>query len=245
MAQDNLQSPLVEHCDLDTEIMGINVARVTTSGVVGEKVETILLRLKEQKYTLVYWQSLDDRSEYFLMELPYRGERYGTNIVYMLPINNAPSNIDGSEAVSSLAGEEPEKVKRFVRICTRYSHLSQDPRIEKAHVYALFDCWLQDGMKKRNNRKAVLSRQNNQVIGMAVYTVDEGSLHINLFAVSEELHRRGYGTELLHCILGEARTNGCSVVSVVTQKENKHSILFYENYGFKEQYHYGIYHFWL
>ena len=155
--QFNIRSPLVEHCELDTEIMGIKVARVITSGVTTGELNETLYQLKRQKYRLVYWQSNETGQEEILQSLSYSGKKIGTNVLCVLPVKESSASTETSAVTASIDDISRENLNSLVRSCTRYSHLSEDPNIDKAHVYRLFDCWLQDGLHRSNNRKIIVS----------------------------------------------------------------------------------------
>ena len=80
----------------------------------------------------------------------------------------------------------------------------------------------------------VVARRGDAIAGFAIMQYRETSAHLNLFAVSPQLRRRGIGSALLQWLEATAMVAGIQIIRMEARERNAAARSFYKAHGYRE-----------
>ena len=235
-------------CEVDSTIMGINVAKILPAQIPPHTLQKLLRYLREREFKLVYWAT-NEHTAYDFDAIDYISQGYccAQNITY-----NIDNGIYFQYATDMISGIEEFKGERsngdldkLAIECCKFSHLNTDPVIPKEHVMQLYLEWIRNSISGTLADGIFTAVLHERIIGMVTYTCDPPIGRIGLIAVNRDERRRGWGRKLLRKVNEVLINNKCSYVEVVTQYDNIPAKGLYEKFGFSSTDHNRIYHLWL
>lgn len=106
----------------------------------------------------------------------------------------------------------------------------------------LYKMWIEKSVNGTLADYVLVAQQNSKIVGMLTLKLKENFSEIGLVAVS--LQGQGIGNKLMQKAFQLTKTHHKKLIKVVTQKENKGAMLFYEKNGFYVKKIDYVYHYW-
>ena len=141
----------------------------------------------------------------------------------------------------------PKYQNQISNLCIQsgeYSRFKIDKNFQNNEFTKLYEIW---GANAINNiSKTILAEfdEINNIIGIAIVSVHESTLNIEIIAVDKVSRNMGIGTALINQIYNFCNKNQCVKIDVVTQLDNHTACSFYEKNGFHLNNLDYIYHIW-
>ncbi len=238
---------LYSFCDVDSTIMGVNVAKILPAQIPPNTLQKLLQYLRERRFKLVYWAA-DQHELYDFDVIDYISEGYhcAQNITYNIDNSIYLHSTDNITGIQEYRGRySNEDLEKLAIECCKFSHLNCDPVIPKEHVMQLYLEWIRNSIAGTSADGILTAVLNGRIIGMVTYTCNPPRGRIELIAVDGDRRRNGWGMKLLKKVNEVFIDNECSDIEVVTQYNNIPAKSLYEKFGFSSTNHNNIYHIWL
>jgi dTDP-4-amino-4,6-dideoxy-D-galactose acyltransferase len=234
-----------QQLDWDSDILGLSVARILTSALSIEKLQSLLQRLKAQGVKLVYYLvSSDD------MNSQKAAQRCGGYLVdkkvsYYLDLTSLPplpcnKNIEIYTANSATAELEAIAIE-----IGQHSRFAQDPQLRAEQVNKLYKAWINNCCKKLVAKVVLVSKEQESIIGLVAIDKKHGRADLSLVGVAAGHQGQGIGKQLVYAAQNWSLKQGYVTSQVVTQKTNLKACRLYESCGYQLEKIEYFYHFWL
>ncbi|MBL7003613.1 MAG: ribosomal protein S18-alanine N-acetyltransferase [Gammaproteobacteria bacterium] len=79
-----------------------------------------------------------------------------------------------------------------------------------------------------------IAEQKNKIVAYGVISVGAGESHILNISVPKEQQKKGYGKQLLHHMICQAKINKADMALLEVRESNRNAIALYESQGFNE-----------
>jgi dTDP-4-amino-4,6-dideoxy-D-galactose acyltransferase len=107
----------------------------------------------------------------------------------------------------------------------------------------MYRIWLEKSVDGRLADAVLVAVDGNELNGFVTIRKDENKGTVGLIAVDQSVRGKGIGRELLLAVENWGRSNGCSAISINTQKENSGACNFYLKSGYAVVRSLDIFHF--
>lgn len=231
----------------DTDFFGFVVARIIPDRLTLVELEKVLLELKKETVSLVYWACDPSDLESQQSAKTFGGFLADTKVTYTINI----------KSISSLCSQvEHAAIERYTQSlpCPEleglalksgiYSRFNKDPKISKEQFERLYKHWIFNSVKKKGN-SIFVAKHNNRIVGMVTLGQENNYGKIELIAVDEKMRGKKTGTSLLNVAIKFFVSRGCKMARVVTQADNMAGCSLYEKNGFNIEKTELFFHFWI
>ncbi len=237
-------------CNLDSDILGFPVARISASAVNDGSIKEVFEILKGEKVGIAYWAlSSNELNMHRTVINENCGLYTAANITYSLDIEDPdPEKPDLPEKIGKLS-EQPidnqHKLFELARECNRYSHLNRNPGLPGFFADEMYTRWMENSLSGIEADEIFIATRREQTIGFVACSYFSHEFKIGLISVDRLERRKGWGTGLINSAITKAGENGLTKLKVITQIDNIPARNLYEKAGFKAVEINYIYHFWL
>lgn len=126
----------------------------------------------------------------------------------------------------------------------KFSRFNLDDKIRKDKFEELYRLWIFNSLHNKKEEKVIVYRSNKKIIGLITLKKLDRSGTIGLIAVDSKYRGKGIGKVLLNWAEHWFIENGCNIITVITQSENKPACKLYESFGFQIEKKELFYHIW-
>ncbi|WP_218813717.1 GNAT family N-acetyltransferase [Rickettsiella endosymbiont of Dermanyssus gallinae] len=231
--------------DWDSHILGLSVAKILTTPLTTQELETLLQTLKAQGVKLVYWliDSTDALSQQAAQDCA--GFLADEKLSYCLDLMTlAPLPPDkGVEVYSEYtANAELEAIAIEISQFSRFAH---DPKLSAEQVSKLYKAWINNACRKIVAKAVLVIKEQSSIAGMVVIDEKQARGDLSLVGVTPAYQGQGLGKRLVHAAQHWCLEHGYFISQVVTQKTNPKACRLYESCGYQLEKMEYFYHFWL
>lgn len=235
----------VAKLDWDSRHFGFEVAKIAAGVSTGQEFQA----------ALDYCRAASVRCVYFLANSKDVDSWTRAIGVGFRPVD-VRVELDRAELVGSVRSpdEEPADLAteaelpdllRLARVAFTESRFYRDKNFPPGKAEELFALWTERGVREPQFFTVMRRHESSPAGFLTGRVTDDGSGHIDLVAVSDELRGRGIGARLLAAALGEFRRRGCRAVSVATQGSNTAAQRLYQAQGFRTRSVHLWFHLWI
>jgi len=206
--------------DWDTDFFGVTVARINEPILNEIKLSDILLELKAEGVTLVYWPS----SQKFEKEIVKRlgGILADNKTTFSMGFRSL--NIEdcvSTDIVEVYNESMPIKDIEDLAIQSgEYSRFAVDQNIPLEKFVALYNIWIKRSLRKEIAEEVLVIREDKRVVGMVTLGNKNGRGDIGLIAVDRNYRGKQYGEKLVRAAQRWFVKHGYEFGQVVTQGMN-------------------------
>lgn len=234
----------IKKLEWDTDFFGVNSAKVILNNDINKKdIDEIIKYLKDNNYVFITIQNRNnnDNNNYILKDL---------NNIFIADVNiqftkkidvNIKNDVDNK---ISIQNNVPyiEDIEKIASTSFIYSRFTNDKNLRNGDkVYCK---WVSNSFQNQDKYFA-LYKENNNITGFLLFSLENESLVIELIAVDSKLKHKGIGKKLINSIEVFSKNNNIKNINVGTQVNNINAQNFYINCGFKHKENHSIYHLWL
>ncbi len=239
---------MYQFCEIDSSIMGINVAKIIPTLMSLKQLDEILIKLQSKNFELAYWaMESDNLKGNGLPEDYFYGYCGAQNITYTRSLKDVTPGLPEVSIDIKPYSEDVSLVelRRLSIECSLHSRFRNDPRIPDEHVDELYRIWMDNSVKGIVADKVLVAYSHNKIAGFITYSYKARIGKIGLIAVESDLRRNKFGTALICEAQSQLSIKGCEYLSVITQSTNTPARRLYEECGFNCTATHNMYHFWL
>jgi dTDP-4-amino-4,6-dideoxy-D-galactose acyltransferase len=233
------------HLGWDSEVFGFKVAKLTIAEYDESYLLSILKRLKENNYRLVYWHGRGAEEEILKM---HGGNLVDEKVTYLKELKGKPIIDLGSlYSIAPYLLKEPEHaLLKLAQESGAYSRFRLDPLFPFAAFEKLYNLWMIRSVRREIAYEVLVVKDiHSALCGVVTLGEVSGKGNIGLLAVASRARGQGLGRLLITAAEGYFFKHGYTEVEVVTQKENSKACHLYESCGYKAKVVNNVYHFWL
>jgi dTDP-4-amino-4,6-dideoxy-D-galactose acyltransferase len=137
--------------------------------------------------------------------------------------------------------------KQISNLCIQsgeYSRFKVDDNFVNKEFEKLYQVWGENALNDKNKTILAELDDKKQLLGLAIVSIQDVTLSIEIIAVNKEYRKKGIGRALMNQINHFCTINKCNSIDVVTQLENHIACSFYQKNGFSIKNQTYIYHLW-
>lgn len=138
-----------------------------------------------------------------------------------------------------------EQLSALSLISGKYSRFKLDPNFSNDVFEKMYQIWIEKSVSKEIADDVLVFEENNKILGMLTYKINNSSASIGLIAVDSLFQGKKIGSKLLMGLEFRLKAIGIEEINVATQKMNKDACNFYEKNNYKISSITNIYHIWL
>jgi dTDP-4-amino-4,6-dideoxy-D-galactose acyltransferase len=224
----------------DTNFFGINIARLVCDGINETEFNNAIELLKRRRFQLIYCVCRDQESESFARVM---GQLVDKKVVYHKVFNHEV--LPAGNNIEEYLEEEPsQKLYDLAIQSGLYSRFKIDTKLSDGKFDELYKAWIRNSTLKKMAFKVLISKENDDLVGMITLGEKDGRADIGLLAVDCKYRGKGIGKSLIIAAENEFKKI-FKEGQIVTQKDNLPACNLYEKNGYKIEKVEAIYHIWL
>ncbi len=235
-----------ELLNLDSELFGFKVAKISAPTLPFTQLKKLLLTLKSMQVHLVYWQCSQDNgiSKYAAQQL----SRFlaSEQIIYSSNLEKIQLQPWDTSRVEPYGKKKPaaEMYALAVKI-GELSRFGRDDKISQRLLEKMYHTWIENSVNRSIADEVLVIREHGTVIGMVTLGIKNGRGNLGLVAIAGNHGGKQWGSKLVLAAQRYFLQRNCKMLQVVTQKTNHIACKLYEKCGFTIEKIDNFYHFWL
>lgn len=229
----------------DTDFFCHKVARIDKSDLNKDELTDIILKLKVDGVSLVYFPSSKKFEEQFIKNLGGILADIKTTFAMDFGTVTLEEYVPNDIVESYMSFMSIKDIEDLAIQSGKYSRYAVDPNIPMEKFEALYKIWVNRSLKKEIAKEVLVIREDDRVAGMITLGEQNGRGDIGLIAVDANYRGKNYGEKLVCAAQRWFVMNGYNFGQVVTQGMNLPACNLYTKRGYSVEKVEYFYHFWL
>jgi dTDP-4-amino-4,6-dideoxy-D-galactose acyltransferase len=227
----------------DSKFLGYSVARLTTTALMPEEIDTALVYARQAGIKLLYVVA-DPEAKYINTIL----QQYGAwladrKTTFVMPLHDAAVTA-WAPSIQSTTVYTPQ-LESLAWQSGEYSRFRLDPHFDDDIFRRLYSQWLHNSLDGSIAQQVLVWRSTEgQQLGLMTLGEKDQSADIGLLAVDSTARGQRIGHKLVAAAQSWAVSEGYDSLYVVTQRDNLSACSFYIKCGFTPVHIENIYHLW-
>ncbi|OGT08898.1 MAG: hypothetical protein A2X78_03795 [Gammaproteobacteria bacterium GWE2_37_16] len=233
----------------DTKLFGFKVAKILSSRLDLEHLQSILHTLREQGVKLVYWASdhTDEKSQKAACKVG--GFLADMKVTYVTLTELKKLHLDKFTVVPEIIEYKSLKpsqaLEKLAMEAGKYSHFKTDPQFPPLLFRKMYKKWITNSINGKISKHVLVYKKNRRIAGLITLGEKDGRGDIGLLAVDAAFRGQGIGYKLITAAQKQFLQDNYQHSQVVTQLGNVAACRIYEKTDYVVEKIENFYHFWL
>lgn len=230
----------------DTEVLGINVAKIIPERMTPELLQKVLSDLKQQQVQLVYWASESQDPVSQRAALESHGVMADYKTTYLIKLSHLKTQPEADPEVVPYSSSEPDNdLINLAYESGLYSRFKIDPRISDDQFKKVYRLWITNSVRKQIAQEVLVIKRNQRIVAMLTLGEKNQRGDIGLLAVDPNYRGQKLGSKLVYAAQAWCIKQGYAHGQVVTQQLNLPAAALYEKCDYSIEKVENFFHFWL
>ncbi|HRS53652.1 MAG TPA: GNAT family N-acetyltransferase [Bacteroidales bacterium] len=237
-----------QHLKWDSDFFGFKVAAVYANEINNNEIDSILKKLHNYNYKLIYVIS-ESELVFPNIKCLYNINFVDIKLTFKAFVNTIIEQNKDEDLINILKySQKPinENLEELAYQSGNYSRFKLDKNFEPYHFFSLYKIWLQKSLSKEIADEVFVYTENDNILGFVTVSLNENNFgKIGLIAVEQNTRGKGIGRKLIKAVANYLLDYQINKLFVSTQHANKNACNFYQKLGFildKKEYYY---HLWI